>query len=48
MPLTPLELSCAALAVFCAALVRGATGFGFSMICIVLRLCCCPRRRSRR
>ena len=36
MPLTPLELSCAALAVFCAALVRGATGFGFSMICIVL------------
>ena len=36
MPLTPLELSCAALAVFCAGLVRGATGFGFSMICIVL------------
>lgn len=36
MPLTPLELSCAALVVFCAALVRGATGFGFSMICIVL------------
>ena len=36
MPLTPLELSCAALDVFCAALVRGATGFGFSMICIVL------------
>ena len=36
MPLTPLELSCAALAVFCAGLIRGATGFGFSMICIVL------------
>lgn len=47
MPLTPLELSCAALAVFCAGLIRGATGFGFSMICIVLLTLLLPPAHHR-
>lgn len=42
-----LELSCAALAVFCAGLIRGATGFGFSMICIVLLTLLLPPAHHR-